>query len=73
MIKDLREEVSSLKDKHEQLKSDVENQEEYSRRNCLLIHGIPKEQWESTDSIVLNAINEHLEEVLTKVDFERTH
>ena len=73
MIKDLREEVSSLKDKHEQLKSDVENQEEYSRRNCLLIHSIPKEQWESTDSIVLNAINEHLEEVLTKVDFERTH
>ena len=43
LIKDLREEVSSLKNEHEQLKSDVENQEQYSRRNCLLVHGIPEE------------------------------
>ena len=42
LIKDLREEVSSLKNEHEQLKSDVENQEQYSRRNCPLVHGIPK-------------------------------
>ena len=73
MIKDLREEVSSLKIEHEQLKSDVENQEQYSSRNCLLVHGIPEEQGEGTDSIVLNAINEHLEEELTEVDSERTH
>ena len=31
------------------------------------------EQGESTDSIVLNAINEHLEEELTKDDIECTH
>ena len=42
LIKDLREEVSSLKNEHEQLKSDVENQEQYSRRNCPLVHSIPK-------------------------------
>ena len=52
---------------------DGENQEQYSRRNCLLVHGVPEEQGESTDSIVLNAINEHLEEELTEVDSERTH
>ena len=73
MIKDLREEVSSLKNEHEQLKSDVENQKQYSRRNCLLVHGIPEEQGESVDSIVLNAINEHLEEELTEDDIEHTH
>ena len=73
LIKDLREEVSSLKNEHEQIKSDVENQEQYSRRNCLLVHGIPKEKAESTDGIVLNAINEYLEERLTVVDIERTH
>ena len=59
MIKDLREGVSSLKNEHKQLKSDVENQEQYSTRNCLLVHGVPK-KGESTDSIVLNALNEHL-------------
>ena len=73
LIKDLKEEVSFLNNEHEQLKSDVENQEQYSRRNCLLVHGIPKEQGEGTDSIVLNAINEHFEEELTQDDMERTH
>ena len=72
LIKDLREEVSSLKNGHEQLKSDVENQEQYSRRNCLFVRGIPEEQGEGTDSIVLNAINEHFEEDLTEDDIERT-
>ena len=73
LIKDLREEVSSLKNEHEQLKSDVKNQEQYSRRNVLLVHSISEEQGESTDSIVLSAINEHLEEKLTEDDIERTH
>ena len=73
LIKDLREEVSFLKNEHEQLKSVVENQEQYSRRNCLVIRRIPEEQGEGTDSIVLNAINEHLEEELTKDDTEGTH
>ena len=73
MIKYLREEVSSLKNEHEQLKSDVENQEQYSRKNCLLVRSIPVEQGENTDSIVLNAINEHLEEELTEDDIEHTH
>ena len=41
-IKDLREELSSLKNEHEQLKSDVENQEQYCRRDCPLVHSIPK-------------------------------
>ena len=61
MIKDFREEVSSLKSDYEQLKSDVENQEQYSRRNCLLVQGIPEERRENVDSIVLNAVNGHLE------------
>ena len=73
LIKDLREEVSSLKNEHEQLKSDVENQEQYSRRNCLLVHSIPEEQGKSNDSIVLNAINKHLEKEVTEDDIERTH
>ena len=73
LIKDLREQISSLKNEHEQLKSDVENQEQYTRRNFLLVHGIPEERGESTDSVVLNAINEHLEEGLTEADIELTH
>ena len=73
LMKGLREEVPSLKNEHEQLKSNVGNQEQYSRRNCHLVHGIPEGQGKSTDCIVLKAINEHLEEELTKDDIEHTH
>ena len=73
MIKDLGELISSLKNEHEQLKSDVDNQDPHTRRNCLLVHGIPKEQGESTASIVVNAVNEYFEEELTKADIELTH
>ena len=72
-MKDLREEVPSLKNEHEQLKADVENQEQYTSRSCLLVNGIPEEHGKSVDSIVLNAIHECLEEELTEVDTERTH
>ena len=42
LIKDLRGEVSSLKNEHEQSKSDIENQEQYTRRNCLQFMVFPK-------------------------------
>ena len=69
-MKDLRKEVFSLKCEIEQLKLDVKNQEQYSRRNCLLVHGIPDGQGKSTGSIDLNAINKYLKEGLTEVDIE---
>ena len=64
--------IFNLKKEHEQLKPDVESLEQYTRRNCLLVHGIPEEQGQSTGSILLNAINEQLEEELTEVDIGRT-
>ena len=73
LIKDLREEIYFLKSEHKQLKYNAKNQEQYIKRKCLLVHGIPKKQYESKDSIVLNAINEHLEKGLTEFDIEHTH
>ena len=35
-------------------------QEQYLRRNCILIHGVTETQDESTDDISLRIINEHL-------------
>ena len=41
-------------------------------RNCLLVHVIHEEQGESTGSVVLHAINEHLREDLIKVEIGGT-
>ena len=55
------------------LSSQVDKQEQYSRRNCLLLHGIPENKNEKTDDLCLATINEHLELAITEVDIERTH
>ena len=39
-IKNLRKEVNNLSEKLENSEKKIEDQEQYSRRNCLLIHGI---------------------------------
>ena len=40
----------------------MERQEQYSRRNCILIHGLKEEKNESTDDRVLKLFREELNE-----------
>ena len=54
------------------LENQLYRQEQYSRRNCILIHGITKTQDENTD-ISLRTINEHLELELTEKELDHTH
>ena len=49
VIKELRGEVSSLNEKLNCISKQVDRQEQYSRRNCFLIHGITEENQENTD------------------------
>jgi len=47
--------------------------EQYSRRNCLVLHGIPEDKRENTDKIVLETINSKLNVKLEATDLDRTH
>ena len=51
----------------------MDKQEQYSRRNCILIHGLKKEKNESTDDRVLELFREELNEDILLVDLDRTH
>ena len=55
------------------LENQLDRQENYSRRNCILIHGITETQDENTDDISLRPINEHLKLQLTEKELDRTH
>ena len=46
--------------------------EQYSRRNCLLVHGVEKQGQENADNVVLNVINEHLDIELLIKDLDRS-
>ena len=48
-------------------------QEQYSRRNCILIHGLKEEIDESTDDRVLKLFREELNEDVLLADLDRTN
>ena len=55
------------------LEESIDQQEQYSHRNCLLIHGVEENSNEDTDKLALNIINNDLEIDLTEIAIDRTH
>ena len=51
----------------------MEKQEQYSRRNCILLHGLKEEMNESTNDRVLKLFREELNEDVLLADLDRTH
>ena len=55
---------------------EIDDNEQYSRRNCLLIHGVKETEKEVTDTQVLNLINKELKipgDKFSIVDIDRSH
>ena len=67
------ENVAKLTQKVDVLSQAVGKQEQYSRCNCLLLHGIPKKKQENTDKLCIKAISEHLDLDFNNRDINRTH
>ena len=51
----------------------MDRQEQYSRQNCLLIHGITEGNQENTDDLALEFFREKIDIELTQIDLDRTH
>ena len=47
--------------------------EQYSRRNCLLLHGVRENSNENTNDIAVKTISENLDIDIQKEDLDRTH
>ena len=56
-----------------ELEAKIEDLEQYSRRNCLILGGYEEKKQENTDSTVQDTIREKLKVELTLDDIERTH
>ena len=76
---DLQEKITKLKDKiwlqNEKIKTleeSFENQAQYSRRNCLLIHGIVKKLNENTDETAIQIFKDYLGVNVTKSCIDRS-
>ena len=73
IINNLTENVSRLTQKVDDLSEAVEKQEQYSRRNCLLLHGIPEKKQENTDELNIKTIYEHLDIDITDRNMDTIH
>ena len=65
--------MDSLSTKIEKLEKLQGQQEQYSRRNCLLIHRIAEQKEEVTDDVIINTLNVKLDLDITLRVIERMH
>jgi len=56
-----------------QLETKNDNLEQYSHRNCLVIHGIKEDNYKSTDELALNFFKEQLNVNLNQSEIDRSH
>ena len=73
LIKNLRKDVNDMAGIIDNLSLGLDRQEQYSRRNCLLLHNIPETSNENTDDLVIKTVNEELLEAITINETDRSH
>ena len=71
-LRRLEKRVSELETANTALRDDSGAQEQYSRRNCLLVHGIPEDQTDTSDA-VLWLCNSQLGLDLDRSQIDRSH
>ena len=62
-----------MNERIEELENKIDRQEQYSRRNCILIHGIAENKEENTDQQAIDFINENLDIKIDEIDIDRSH
>ena len=72
-IAELKEDLTSLKEKFFQVDKTLDRQEQYSRKNGLLVHGVEEKKNEDIDQEVINIVKNDLGEVIANHDIDRTH
>ena len=73
MINSSEEKVLGLTEKDDKLPSLFDRQDQYSRRNCILIHGVKEIQNEDTNEVVINKIKSEMDLDISPGDTDRTH
>ena len=60
-----------MNERIEELENKIDRQEQYSRRNCVLTHGIAENKEESLDQQAIDFINENLDIKIDEIDIDR--
>ena len=72
-IKLLKKENSYLNKSLDEMDPVVDRQEQYSRRNCLLVHEIMEETVKDTDETIINTLQQSMNETIKPEHVDRLH
>ena len=72
-LEELNVTVSKMNERIEELENKIDRQEQYSRWNCILIHGIAENKEENTDQQAIDFINDNLDIKVNEIDIDRSH
>ena len=73
IINSLKEEISTFKGRVKILQKESNVQEQYSRRNYLLVYGIEENKDESTEDLVVNFVKNTIDIGLCEKGIGRSH
>ena len=73
IITALKEEVTYKRGKVDNITAETDRQEQYSRRNCQVIHGIPENKNENTDVLAMEVIDSKMDIKITENNIDRMH
>ena len=59
-INQLEKTIENLAEKQKSLSSEIDDLEQYSRRNCLVLHGVNERNDENTNEIIIKTFSEEL-------------
>ena len=72
IIKNLEGQVNNLTETVAKLVKQADNQEQYSWRNCLLVHGLPKTTLENTNDLVIRKFKNEMDIKIFSDDIDRS-
>ena len=73
IIKNWWKRASLITQRIDKLNNSVDQQEQYLRLNCLLVHGTAEANNENMDNLVLTTINEKLDPNIAEKEIDRSH
>ncbi len=73
LLKSRDDKIANLELQNAKMKAEIEEQEQHSRRNCLIVHGIEENEGEVTDSVIQKFVRTHLKMDLKVQDIDRSH
>ena len=73
VIENLQHEIKTIKEELEITRQTADQNEQKSRSQCLLIHGVEEGETENTDNLCLDVIKNKVGVVIDLTDIERSH